>query len=221
MTIDKIVVVIPAHNEEDLLESCLVSVQTAAQRSGMPVEIIVVADSCTDGSAKIAARYGRVLKVANRNVGAARHAGFRTIQRPHSAWMATTDADSVVPSDWLSRHMAHAAAGVELFAGTVHVTDWETYPAQVRHSYEHRYRTAHPSTRIHGCNLGFLGRRYASVGGFAPMALHEDVDLVRRFVESGARVVWGDESPVVTSARRTSRASGGFAAHLASLEAAQ
>ncbi|PRZ42255.1 glycosyl transferase family 2 [Antricoccus suffuscus] len=218
MTISKIVVVIPAHNEEDLLESCLVSVRTAALHSSVPVDTIVVADSCTDRTAEIAARFGQVLQVAHRNVGAARRAGFRAVKGPHSIWMATTDADSVVPNDWLSSHMMHAEAGVELLAGTVQVTNWGAFPAEVQRDYERRYRMALPSTRIHGCNLGFDGRRYVSIGEFAPLALHEDVDLVHRFVEAGARVVWSDESPVVTSSRRTSRAPGGFATHLTSLE---
>ena len=221
LTVAKISTVVPAHNEEELLEACLISIQAAAKYSPLPVEVVVVADECVDRTAKMAARYGQVIEVAHRNVGAARQSGFRATTRPNDAWMATTDADSTVPIDWFAHQVARAELGVELLAGTVHVTNWETYSKQLQHDYEHRYQMAHPTTRIHGCNLGFLGRRYLSVGGFAPLAVREDVDLVTRFVRAGAYVVWSDESPVVTSARRTSRAAGGFAAHLTGLELAQ
>ncbi len=220
-TIASIAIVVPAHNEETLLESSLISIHAAAERAPLPVEVIVVADQCTDRTAEIAAQFGPVVQIADRNVGAARRAGFRAVTSPHTAWMVTTDADSVVPVDWLTDQMTYARAGVELVAGTVRVVDWDTYSSRTRFAYERRYRTVDPSTRIHGCNLSFLGSRYLSVGGFAPLALHEDVDLVHRFVRAGAHVVWSDRSPVVTSGRRKSRADGGFAAHLSSLDLAR
>ena len=46
-------VVIPAHNEEDLLPSCLVAVRQAALTlTGTPVHVIVVADAVCRGAAE-------------------------------------------------------------------------------------------------------------------------------------------------------------------------
>jgi hypothetical protein len=55
-------VVVPAHDEEELLGACLVSVATAAARllaevPGIAVRTTVVLDRCTDGTAAIAATY--------------------------------------------------------------------------------------------------------------------------------------------------------------------
>ena len=45
-------VVVPAHNEEDLLPACLTAVRQAARvLAGMPVHLVVVADACTDRTA--------------------------------------------------------------------------------------------------------------------------------------------------------------------------
>ena len=53
-------VVIPAHNEEDLLPSCLAAVRQAVRMlTGLPVHIIVVADACADRTADRARRTGR------------------------------------------------------------------------------------------------------------------------------------------------------------------
>jgi Glycosyl transferase family 2 len=50
-------VVIPAHNEEDLLPSCLAAVREAVTRIGQTaVHLVVVADACTDRTAEQARR---------------------------------------------------------------------------------------------------------------------------------------------------------------------
>ena len=52
-------VVIPVHNEEDLLQSCLDAIQCAtatARDLGIDVRTVVVLDACTDRSALIAQR---------------------------------------------------------------------------------------------------------------------------------------------------------------------
>lgn len=67
--------------------------------------ILVVADACTDQTVD-AARAGQaqVISISARNVGMARAAGMRKLLRrmagtdPAAVWLATTDADSLVPS---------------------------------------------------------------------------------------------------------------------------
>ena len=220
MAVAEIVVVVPAHDEEELLPRCLTSLVNAAQYARVPVEVLVVADACSDRTAAIARQFGRLVEVDVKNVGAARRMGFEQVRRTSDTWLATTDADSEVPVGWFAAQLHHAAAGVELVAGTVRVDNWSGYLPDKQRLYEWSYGGADPETRIHGCNLAFRGTTYWALGGFAPLPLREDVALVTRFVEAGANVVWTDESPVVTSARRTSRLAGGFAQHLADMESA-
>ena len=57
--VDRVAVVIPVHNEEDHLDRALAGVEAAASglrkvHPCMDVRVLVVLDSCTDGSAAIA-----------------------------------------------------------------------------------------------------------------------------------------------------------------------
>lgn len=63
-------VVIPAHDEEDLLPSCLAAVRRAARMlTTASVQLVVVADACDDRTAELA-RHGAatVVEIRDRNV---------------------------------------------------------------------------------------------------------------------------------------------------------
>ena len=222
-------VVIPAHNEEDLLPACLAALREAARQvAPVPVHVIVVADSCTDQTARRAARSGAaVLPIEARCVGAARAAGMREVLRrtwpldPATVWLASTDADTLVPPGWLSGQLRHAAAGWDAVVGTVAVTDWAGHPphlpAVFRQHYGHR-RDSHP--HVHGANLGCTGRAYQAAGGFPPIATAEDHALVTALSAAGSRILRSTELSVRTSARPHARAPRGFSHLLSSLAVA-
>ena len=109
----EIVVVVPAHNERERLPACLASVAAAARQATVPVTVVVVLDACTDRPEDAIARPVRALSVSGRNVGAARAAGFAAAAPRSDArtWLATTDADSVVPTTWLADPAVHIAPG--------------------------------------------------------------------------------------------------------------
>ena len=224
--LNRIAVVVPAHDERDLLPACLTALrQAAAAVAPLPVEVIVVADGCTDDTVAVARRSGaRVVEVRHRNVGRARAAGMTYALRhgPAGLWLATTDADSLVDTGWLGWHRDHATAGTEILAGTVAVADWQTWPAGVRAEYDLRYQAAMTATghrHVHGANLGCDAGVYAGLGGFAALDHDEDRDLVARAHAAGRQVTYDRGSPVVTSARRAARAPHGFAAHIAGIAA--
>jgi glycosyltransferase involved in cell wall biosynthesis len=130
-------VVIPAHNEQDLLPSCLTAVRHAASQAGVPVYLAVVADACTDRTAAVARAHGAdVVELSTRCVGAARQVGVRQVLRatchtdPAAVWIATTDADTRVPRWWLRRQLGFAAQGWKGVLGTVTVADWIDHPAR-------------------------------------------------------------------------------------------
>jgi glycosyltransferase involved in cell wall biosynthesis len=221
--IDWIGVVVPAHNEQELLPACVSALLAAAAAVGITVEVLVVLDACTDDSA-LAAFPAATLSVDARSVGQARRDGFaRLLQgRPdgvsdNQTWLATTDADTIVPVDWLVRMLAHAAAGWTVIAGTVRVTDWTGHSELVRSHWlaDHEDRDHHQ--HVHGANLGFRGDAYRLVGGMPSVALSEDVALVSALEAAGERIFRAGDLPVVTSARREGRAVGGFATYLCEL----
>ena len=124
-TLRDIVVVVPVHNERDRRPACLATVAAAADQVTVPVMIVVVLDACSDRSEEAIARPVRAMNVSGRNVGAARAAGFAAAAPRSDArtWLATTDADSVVPTTWLADQAVHHRALVQGVVGTVSV-DW-------------------------------------------------------------------------------------------------
>src|ERR1700761_574734 len=113
--IEAVGVVVPAHDEEELLPACLAAlgqavVSATAERPGLRVRIVVAADACTDDTPAVARRSGARLVLLNgKNVGAARAAGMAELlgpgapawdgqpPAPEQLWLGTTDADSVGP----------------------------------------------------------------------------------------------------------------------------
>ena len=235
-------VVVPAHNEQDLLPSCLASVRRAAQAArGVPVHLVVVADACRDRTARAARRGGAsVVTISARNAGAARAAGAREVLRrtghldPANVWLATTDADTLVPARWLHQQARYAGQGWDAIAGTIRVADWSGYPPGMRSLFRERYERepyepdehnapsdsrAGQHTHVHGANLGFRASAYLAAGGFPALATAEDHALVAALTAGGGRVLRTRALPVVTSARRDSRAPNGFSHYLTQLEA--
>lgn len=214
-----IAVVIPAHNEARRLGHCLRAVQAAAaqaQTLGHRVEILVVLDRCQDGTAAVAKRYGvATLSVDAGNVGIARQTGAQYMLERGARWLACTDADSKVPPHWLSWQMQCAADAV---CGTVHIERWQPWQtASLRALYRSRYEAREGHRHIHGANLGVCARAYERVGGFQPLAAHEDVHLVQALQASGAQIVWTARHSVATSSRGDARAREGFGDYLVNL----
>ncbi len=218
-------VVVPARDEEARLGACLRSVLTAAQvlrrTRTCAVEVTVVLDSCRDDSAAVAAGFPgvRVLTVEAGVVGVARHRGVVSLPEADGAattWVACTDADTVVPRRWLVTQVALADAGADLVVGTVTPDPAELSVGDlVAWHALHRLSEGHPF--VHGANLGFMRAAYDLVGGFAPLATGEDVDLVERMQAAGLPWRATDRTRVRTSGRWAGRAPEGFAEYLRDL----
>ena len=211
-------VVVPAHDEAELLPACLAALRSAADVAGVPVRLLVVADACTDATAAVAAAAGaEVIRIRARNVGAARAAGMaRLLGRtggtdPAAMWLATTDADTVVPPGWLRRQLSYADQGWDVVLGTVTVTDWAGHPPHAPAVFEARYAFgAGPHPHVHGANLGIRASAYLAAGGFRPLPTAEDHALLAAATEAGCQVLQAADITVETSARRQARAPRGF-----------
>jgi hypothetical protein len=131
-------------------------------------------------------------------------------------WLASTDADSAVPADWLTAMVAAAARGVHLVLGTV-LPGPDLSPAvRARWLAGHHLRDGHP--HVHGANLGIRADAYLALGGWLPLVTGEDADLARRAAAAGWLAICRTAGiPVVTSARRAARAPRGFSSYLRAL----
>ena len=117
-SIDRIAVVLPAHNEEEHLGRALLAVQRAADalhrlRPDVDVRVTVVLDSCTDGSAGIAARLRcggpplqrpRSKPPQRRGKPRGRHPGRRYRRSPAEAARQTLDTAAVGGTDVAGQH---------------------------------------------------------------------------------------------------------------------
>lgn len=219
-----VAVVVPARDEEALLPRCLDHLRAArerltTERPWVRVVVVVVLDGCTDGSKEVAVRAGvEVVDVDLGSVGAARAAGVARVAAlagrtwGRGAWIAHTDADSAVPAHWLTEHVRQAEGGADVVVGTVRPDPGELDAERL--AVWATTRTDVPNGHVHGANLGVRASVDAAVGGVAPLREHEDVDLVARARDAGARVVAVGTCDVLTSARLEGRTEGGYARYL-------
>lgn len=211
-------IVIPAHNEEQLIRSCLSSVRIASQHPalrGEPVETIVVLDDCKDATGIHASCSGALtVTIRARNVGMARAVGAQALLARGARWLAFTDADTLVSEDWMA---AQLALQTDVVCGTVSVLDWSPHgrhAALLQAHFQATYADRESHRHVHGANLGVCAEAYRRVGGFRHLASGEDVALVDALVSAGVSIAWSSQPRVVTSARTDGRARGGFAGAL-------
>jgi glycosyltransferase involved in cell wall biosynthesis len=218
--IEAAAVVVPAHDEETLLPACLRALQGAAGTVSIPVHLLVVADACTDQTVAAARASGaRVTAIQAHSVGAARAAGMAEAlrltadARPSAVWLATTDADTVVPPHWLRRQLRYASQGWDVVLGTIRVADrdWDGHPPHVPAAFQARYEFGDgPHPHVHGANLGIRASAYRAAGGFRSLRTAEDHALLAAATQAGCAVLQAGDITVRTSARRLARAPGGF-----------
>ena len=228
-------ILIPARDEERLLPRCLRSVETARQclPAAVTSDVIVVSDNSMDKTAEIARRLlrrsGVVVCTNAGRVGAARcvaaEVALQRYRGPREyCWLANTDADCEVPTDWLLDQLSIAAQGFAAVAGTVRVDlVCRARRARVRRSSFGRLTSpdadgTHP--HVHGANLGVRADAYLRVGGWLNLATAEDHDLWNRLHRSGHQHLSDARLQVTTSGRRLGRAPSGFADAVAALSEA-
>ncbi|MBM2831329.1 MAG: glycosyltransferase [Dehalococcoidia bacterium] len=201
-------VVVPAYNEEQYISSCLAAIRNQDFRGSY--EIIVVDNSSEDRTAEIARSFGaRVLTETRRTAAAARRRGFAEAR---GDIIATTDADTLVPTNWLSHiHRAfQATPGLVAFGGLHNSLNdcpilprlavkygmapiWTIYGLFIGHM------------PLFGVNMAVKREAYLAVGGFNPVVTQgEDADISLRLLEHGL-VVLDSHFKVATSGRRFRR----------------
>jgi hypothetical protein len=225
-------VVIPVNNEEHLLGKALNAVERSllevAER-GLHAHVVVVLDSCGDDSGSIARAWEEdvrataafnvtIVEFEGESVGRARALGcdvllalFAAID-PAEVWIATTDADSRVPSHWLCTQLAAHERGADAWAGRVSVTEWPHHRRASAAAWQRAYDAE--VGPIHGASLGVVAEKYVDVGGFQSVRTGEDRALCASLLSHGAHIHYDASALVVTSARRHARAPDGFASAL-------
>jgi CDP-glycerol glycerophosphotransferase len=120
MTVPQISVVVPFYNNEDLLGDCL---QSIAAQTFADLEVIMIDDGSSDGSAQIAQQREaadprfRLFRVENGGPGYARNRG---IEHARGEFLAFVDADDMVPSHAYEKlHDTLLSSGSDFASGNV------------------------------------------------------------------------------------------------------
>jgi glycosyltransferase involved in cell wall biosynthesis len=204
----QISVVIPAHNEADTIEHCLD--QLLKQRSH-DVELIVVDNNSTDGTAQRARQFPcRVIQEPRPGVSCARQTGFDAAE---GHIIASTDADTLVDTDWLWQigsvfEENPSLAGVY---GPVHLAPTNKLRTSLDKAFLQFLEWNQRLRRPHFCGANFAVNRFAfqETGGFRSSRngdYHqraEDVQLALKLRTLGS-VQFNKEMVVYTSARSIS-----------------
>ena len=214
-----VAVVVPAHDEEELLGGCLDAIEEAvdAARSVVPrIGVWVVLDACTDASAEVArAADVDLISIDAHSVGTARAVGVRAaLDRfddvgRRAVWTAHTDADSDGPPNWLTHQLHLARQGADVVVGTVR-PDFRDLDAKQTEAWWATHTPGVANGHVHGANLGIRASALLAAGGFTDAAVHEDVWLVDEIRSRGGRLVATDAAWVRTSGRPIGRAPGGY-----------
>lgn len=239
----ELIVAIPAHNEQDSIAGCVAAVWRSieiAVRAGQVSRALVTvsAHRCRDATAAFAetalargpAVMPAVASVALRidersaTVGAVRagmiSAAYQQLPAGSDSWLFNTDADSIVPPEWVVETLGHAqVTGAVAVAGLVDVVGWRTTEA-ARRRYRQIIEQGMTSTghrHVYGANLAVRLDAYLAAGGFSSVPRGEDTGLVNSLRAAGYQVASTFTPVVVTSGRVPGRARQGLGALLGEL----
>ncbi|MFE0413112.1 bifunctional polysaccharide deacetylase/glycosyltransferase family 2 protein [Streptomyces tendae] len=199
-------VIVPAYNEKECIEATLRSLA----RSTHPIEIIVVDDGSTDGTAEIAESLGlpgvRVVRQANAGKPAALNNGVRHARYDIVVMM---DGDTVFEPDTV-RHLVQPFAdpAVGAVAGNAKVGNRRTLIGAWQHieyvmgfNLDRRmYDLLRCMPTVPGAIGAFRREAVLQVGGMSHDTLAEDTDITIALHRAGRRVVYQEHARAWTEA---------------------
>lgn len=195
-------VIIPTYNEEASITTCLESLsrQTLDRDE---YELIVVDGNSKDRTCELARAYAdEVMTQTSKKVGGARNDG---VLCAHGDIIATTDADCIIPPEWLEiiKNDFESQDIVQLY-GTV-------YPIEEGIKHKLSLMGANTFSRVGyytrtlyytlGCNTAFDKKAFVKAGMYRCIDAGDDLEIAQRMRKLG-RVMLDDSMKVGFSMRR-------------------
>lgn len=201
-------VIVPAHNEEQYIGKCLQAIRTAEEQTESgSVQIIVVANRCTDKTAEIAAQYGaEVIENQDKCIASIRNAGAKAAA---GEILVTVDADTYIAPETFTEIRTLLESGRYIGGGAVPTFDRASLGIAVSTFYV-LLQMLPEIIRCRGMLSGavFWCRKsdFDAVGGFDPSLVSlEDLDFAKRLKQYGKErgKKYGTlKSKIYTSARK-------------------
>jgi glycosyltransferase involved in cell wall biosynthesis len=205
----KLSIAVPAYNEEAYIGECLrcICACVAARDDAASIEVIVVDNASTDGTARIAGGFPRVRVVSEPQKGLTR-ARQKGLDEARGEILAFVDADTRMPAGWID----HVIRAFDSDPRTVCVSGPYRYYDLPRVKkglvWLYWWLLAKPMYLLTGYmavggNFAAGARALRAIGGFDPDIpfYGEDTDIARRLKAAG-RVIFDMALFMSTSARR-------------------
>ena len=179
-------VIIPSFNEEENIAQCLVSLshQTIDRTE---YEIIVVDGGSTDKTCEIARKYADMVFIqTSKKVGGARNDGA---QASKGEIIATTDADCILPSDWIEqvRNAFVDPAVVQVYGPVYPIEDsiGNRFSLSLANTFS---RIGYYSRTFYytlGCNTAFRRDAFIKAGMYRCIDAGDDLEIAMRMKDEG------------------------------------
>jgi glycosyltransferase involved in cell wall biosynthesis len=236
-----VVVAIPAKNEARRIGFCLLSL---AMQTHRPDAVVLLANNCTDRTTAIAEKMSahlpyrllilsRMLPRLEANAGHARRLAMQSAAKLAGSGgvLMTTDADSVVASDWVERNLVALLSGADAVCGRVqlHPGEHARIPAHLHaddalecelialadrmaHCIDPDPADPWPRhTEAAGASLAVTVSAFERIGGVPAMESGEDRAFVSALARIDARIRHDPTIIVTVSGRIDDRTPGGMA----------
>jgi glycosyltransferase involved in cell wall biosynthesis len=174
-------IIVPAHNEEVLLQRGLDAIHASIARTGTSAEIVVVANRCNDRTESIAEAAGAiVVRDGHRNIAATRNAG---VAASTGEILVTVDADTVVHPEALAEIDRLASTGTFVGGGCRFVLERNSLGLAVT---KFAVTTATTLSRTGGVIYWCSRQDFDAIGGFdEARRVGEDLDFAYRLRRHG------------------------------------
>jgi len=237
--IERFVVAIPVRDEEQRLSACL----SALSRQTIPAhDILLLLNNCRDNSLQVAKSHaacmGNLTILECELTGPAACAGearrrvlIEAGARAGAGIILTTDADAVVPDDWISRNIALIAEGAEVVCGEIaidpdeaaaippHLHEYQALEQACRAALDHLDALIDPDPadpwprhqENSGASIVVTAAALARAGGPPAVGCGEDRALIAALRLVDGRIRHAPGLAVCVSGRLDGRAAGGMA----------
>jgi glycosyltransferase involved in cell wall biosynthesis len=186
----KISVVVPAYNEESYIRNCLKSLMAQEVK---PDEILVINNNSTDKTAAIAKEFPvRIITEKQQGITHARNRGFNEAQYEI---IARTDADTIVPSDWVKRIKKEfqnkslvALSGPAHFYDLPDVVQTSKFTTEASFSYIRLFKQLMRHDCLYGPNMALRKSAWQEIKKEVCLddrEVHEDIDLAIHLARVG------------------------------------
>lgn len=180
-------VIVPAYNEENFIAKTLSSLLNQTYKN---FELIVVDNNSDDRTDDVARKFGaRVVFEEKKGVAHARQKGF---EEAKGKIIATTDADTIVPNNWIERIVGEYEKDPEL-VGFGGLCVFYSGPLVARVLARYFFgpfwlldKIISGGWNMAGFNMSVRKSSFESIGGFrTEMLMGEDIDLSARLRKTG------------------------------------